>query len=250
MAARRPAQAVERALVAGRARVGRRVRACARRIACDGCTLREGRMMLAPATMDTTSTNHKPTQEATARRRKPQPASTTTCEHPGARPTDTSSVGAPFPCSFSSRGEGVGTPAPQRTGMPRHKSKRARTWVAEPHNDVPTTPAEPHATAYPRRRGWWSSCTRRTRRSPRRTPRCRLHSANDSRTPTWSPIHGANCTQPPNEVLCIWGYKNKGIWADLIRKHFSPAASVCCPRLVLLDIKLKRFFRRVEGCKE
>ena len=45
----------------------------------------------------------------------------------------------------------------------------------------------------------------------------------------WTPIHGANCTQPPNEVLCIWGYKNKGIWADLIRKHFSPAASVCVP---------------------
>ena len=69
---------------------------------------------------------------------------------------------------------------------------------------------------------------------------------------TWSPIHGANCTQPPNEVLCIWGYKNKGIWhmGRLDQKAFLSRCICMRPRLVLLDIKLKRFFRRVEGCKE
>ena len=161
------------------------------------CTLREGRMMLAPATMDThrrtMSRRKKPQRDAGSHSQPaPQPASARARDQPTHQAWAPPS---PVPPTFSSRGEGVGTPAPQRTGMPRHKSKRARTWVAEPHKDVPTTAAEPHTTAYPRRRGWWSSCTRRTRRSPRRTPRCRLHSANDSRrnmvTHTRGELHAA-----------------------------------------------------------
>ena len=82
--------------------------------------------MLAPATMDTTSTNHEPTQEATARRRKPQPASTTTCEHPGARRNLHNKRGRPLPLFIFFQGRGG-----WNTSTPTH-------WHASPQ--VETSP--------------------------------------------------------------------------------------------------------------